>query len=270
MRRLSILAACLALLGIYMFWVEPYWIRVTHHDVKAPVSRDYKILHLTDLHTRGLGRRERRIFQIVDEEKPDAIVISGDSIIHDGTYDDVRRFYKKLSAPGGVWVTRGNWENAMSWGEMGPSGRGPGKETEAEFYRSTGVHFLNNEAAPFFEKIWIVGVDDSFRGRPDFKKATESVPSGVFRLGVFHSPEYFDQIAGAIDLVLAGHTHGGQVRLPGLPPFYCPPGCGSYVEGWYERGGSSLYVSRGVGTSILDARLFCRPEVAVFTLRPGK
>lgn len=270
MRRLALAAALVVALVAYMIWVEPYWLEVTHHELRAPVSRPYKILHLTDLHTRGLGRRERRVLSIVEREKPDAIVVSGDSIIHDGTYDAVRQFYLKLSAPGGVWVTRGNWENAMSWAEMGPLGAGPGKQTEAEFYRSAKVRFLDNEAAPFFEKIWIIGVDDSFRGKPNFKKAIETVPEGAFRFAVFHSPEYFDQVAGALDLVLAGHTHGGQVRLPGLPPLYCPPGCGTYLEGWYEKSGSSLYVSRGVGTSILDVRLFCRPEVAVITLRPGK
>ena len=75
-----------------------------------------------------------------------------------------------------------------------------------------------------------------------------------------------DRIAGKCDLALAGHTHGGQVRLPWLPPLWLPRGSGRFVEGWYEREGSQMYVCRGIGMSILPIRFFCRPELAVITV----
>ena len=76
------------------------------------------------------------------------------------------------------------------------------------------------------------------------------------------------EIAGRFDLALAGHTHGGQLVVPGLAPFWLPPGGKRYVRGWYSRNGSQLFVSRGIGTSIIPARLFARPELAIIEVHP--
>ncbi len=73
-------------------------------------------------------------------------------------------------------------------------------------------------------------------------------------------------VAGKYDLAFAGHTHGGQVRLPLVGPLWLPPGSGRFVEGWYEEAGTKMYVSRGVGTSVLPVRLLCAPEIAIFDL----
>jgi hypothetical protein len=86
---------------------------------------------------------------------------------------------------------------------------------------------------------------------------------------VAHCPASFDDLAGRCAVVFAGHTHGGQVRIPGLPALWLPSGSGRYAAGWYERNGSRLYVTRGIGAKTLPVRLFCRPEVAIFTLRAG-
>jgi predicted MPP superfamily phosphohydrolase len=116
--------------------------------------------------------------------------------------------------------------------------------------------------------VWLVGLDEVTRGKPDLPEALTGVPAAVYRIGLVHAPSYFDRVAGYADLVLAGHCHGGQIRLPGLPPLYLPAGCGKYVEGWYEKNGSRLYVTRGLGNTILDMRLFSRPEIAIFDLQP--
>ena len=78
-------------------------------------------------------------------------------------------------------------------------------------------------------------------------------------MGLIHCPITFDDIAGRCALAFAGHTHGGQVRIPGLPPLWPPAGCGRYVAGWYERNGSRLYVSRGIGAKTLPIRLWLPP-----------
>lgn len=85
-------------------------------------------------------------------------------------------------------------------------------------------------------------------------------------IGLFHSPASFDSVAGSWPLALAGHTHGGQIRLPFVKPLWLPEGSGSYVAGWYEGKGSKLYVSRGVGTAMLPLRFLCRPELALITI----
>lgn len=258
MKRLLIaLLVIVLLVAGYAFYVEPFWVVVTHHRIEAHVASPFKVMFLTDIHTRGFGRREKRILQAIHDEKPDAILIAGDTIRHDGTYAAVQELYGKLRARRGVWFTRGNWEVAQP-PEMG----------EVEFFRQTKVRWMKNSAVALRPDFWIVGVDDSYRGTPDFERAIKDVPKGVYTVAFFHSPEYFNLVAGRVDLVLAGHTHGGQVKFPLFPPAYCPPGCGPYLSGWYERGGTRLYVSRGIGTSILEVRLGSRPEIAIFTFEP--
>ncbi len=79
---------------------------------------------------------------------------------------------------------------------------------------------------------------------------------------LFHSPSAFDSAARDGDLAFAGHTHGGQVRLPFVGALWTPPGSGRFLEGWYEQGGARMLVSRGVGTSMVPVRFLCSPEVA--------
>jgi predicted MPP superfamily phosphohydrolase len=82
--------------------------------------------------------------------------------------------------------------------------------------------------------VWFIGFDDLYAGTPDLKKAFAGVPESAYKIALFHSPVYFETEAGHSDLVLAGHSHGGQVRLPFIGELYSPPFCGKFMEGWYE------------------------------------
>src|SRR5262249_18282977 len=97
--------------GIEGFVVEPNWIEVTHESLSAPIRQSLKIAHLTDLHARGLGFRERRLLKLLDQEKPDIIVITGDTVPPSGSYEAESQVLRSLHAPLGVWLVRGNWEN---------------------------------------------------------------------------------------------------------------------------------------------------------------
>ena len=77
---------------------------------------------------------------------------------------------------------------------------------------------------------------------------------------------FFDTVAGRVPLVLAGHTHGGQVRLPLIPTLWLPRGSGHFLAGWYAERGSRMYVSRGIGTSVLPIRFRCPPELSIITV----
>lgn len=247
------------LLGIalYAYFIEPIWIEVTHHELKAPIQRPLKIAHLTDLHINELGLREKRLVTLLRQELPDVILISGDSISNTANYDSVGLFLRELSAPLGVWLVRGNWEH---WR---PHRR------ELKIYADAGIHFLNNSNHQLINNIWLIGLDD-LAGSPDLESAYSGVPGDSYKIGLFHSPDYFFEHADVFDLVLAGHTHGGQIRIPMLPPLWLPPGSGPYVEGWYtaHHDKSKMYVSRGIGNSILDMRLFCRPELPIIMISP--
>lgn len=246
-------ASCLG----YAFFIEPQWIEVTHHRVQVPgLKQSLKVAHLTDLHLRSWGRREETLLRLMDEQRPDLIVITGDTSSPGATDADRYPLLSKLQAPLGVYAVRGNWE---LWAPM---------EDEEGLYRKAGIRSLMNEHQPVRDLLWLVGLDDALAGEPDVAEAFSGLPPGQPCVALMHSPALFDEAAGKCPLALAGHTHGGQVRLPGVGALWLPPGSGNYEAGWYERSGSKLYVSRGLGNSILDLRFLCRPELAILTLGP--
>jgi len=238
------------------FFIEPYRIEVAHRSLTAAIVSPLKIGLISDLHTRAFGLRERKLIRLLETENPDVILIAGDTVGRPGDYGDVVTFLRRLHAPLGVWLVRGNWENQSL------------PRDERRLYASAGVHLLLNEARPIRPDVWLLGLDDPESGtaRPD--PARGIIPAGAYTIALFHSPAYFDRIAGTVPLALAGHTHGGQVRIPYLPVFWLSRGSGRFLEGWYAERDSHLYVTRGVGTSGIRARFLCRPELSIITLHP--
>lgn len=257
--RLAVMFALIALVlaaAIDGFLIEPRWIIVSRYHVVAPLSfgGPLKIAHLSDLHTKGIGRRERRLLELLKAEQPDLIVVTGDTLHSSANYKAVHELLGQLHAPLGVWVVRGNWEN---WHPV---------KDERGFYASAGVNFLVNEARPVRGNVWMVGLDDPSSGHPHLDQALEGVQADAYTIVLLHSPAHFKHVAGRCALALAGHTHGGQVRIPFVHPFWLPRGSSDYLEGWYQQAGSKMYVSRGIGTSVLPLRFLCRPELAIVTL----
>ena len=119
--------------------------------------------------------------------------------------------------------------------------------------------------------ILIAGVDDPVTGHDSLKRAMASVSRRDLSILATHSPEIVGDLGNwDIDMVLAGHTHGGQVRLPILGAPVVPDGTRPYVEGWFDvDGGARLHVSRGLGWCGLPIRFLCRPHIDVITLRGG-
>jgi len=258
MRRFSLIVFAIAVVCVLAdgLFVEPFRIEVTHTYVEGQVAQPLKIAQLTDLHTAGLGRAEKRLLELLDEEQPDVIIITGDTLTTGFHYDRIRPLLSKLHAPLGVWLVRGNWENDRPF------------HGEREFYSQLHIHFLLNEAAPIRSDVWLAGLDDPSTGAPNLDAALSNVPQGMYTIAAFHAPAYFDKIAGRVPLVLAGHTHGGQIRIPYLPVLWLPRGSGHYLEGWYGQNGSKMYVSRGIGTSTVPIRFLCRPELTIITIGP--
>lgn len=263
MRRVLLILLAIAILAVAVdgFFIEPLRIEVTHSYVQAPIARPLKIAHLTDLHTKGLGRRERLLLELLDAEQPDVIIITGDSLTSGFSYERMRPLLSRLHAPLGVWLVRGNWENAGSI-------RTQKNFNERAYYSQIGIHFLLNESAPIRPDVWIAGLDDPSTGTPKLNAALSKIPPNVYVILAFHAPGFFDIAAGRAPLILAGHTHGGQIRVPFVPVFWKPHDSGRYLEGWYTERGSRMYVSRGIGTSWIPMRFLCRPELAMITVGP--
>lgn len=259
-RHIVLLAFAILVAGLALdaFVIEPDNIQVNHYVIQANVSSPLKIADLSDLHTRGLGRPERKVLAILAREKPDVILITGDTLADPfGKYSECMQVYRQLSAlnaPLGVWFVRGNWEDLRP------------VRHERKFYHDAGVNLLVNQNHELRPDVWLIGLDDASVGSPNPGEAMRGVPENVYKIMMFHAPAFLRVVAGHVDLVLDGHTHGGQVRIPFVKPFWLPYGSGPFLEGWYEEKGTRMYVNRGVGMSNIPARFLCRPEVAFITL----
>jgi predicted MPP superfamily phosphohydrolase len=139
-----------------------------------------------------------------------------------------------------------------------------------------GIPVLANRSVPLErqgQRIWLAGVEDVLVQRPDLAAA---LPAGTRRHGeptilLAHEPDFADYALGRqVDLILSGHTHGGQILFPFLPPLMLPDMGTKYVHGLFRLGdGMQLYVNRGIGAVNLPFRFRCPPEITAITLQPG-
>lgn len=247
--KLSLLLFPISLFG-YAVLIEPNQLESTNHQVSIGVQkRQLTIAHVTDLHTNGLGVVEHKLIAVIKEKKPDMIVITGDIATPGGTAKGYEEVLVQLKAPLGVYFVQGNWEY---WE--------PVKELKDIFHR-LGIRDLTNKTLKLNDSLWLAGLDDELAGSPDIS-ALEDIPEDKKVISIFHSPALFKEISDKIDLAFAGHTHGGQIRIPLIGPFWMPEGTSEFELGWYQRGRARMYVSRGIGNSILPIRFNCKPEVA--------
>ncbi len=263
----ALAAGCAALgllgaaVGIDAFFIEPHWLEVTHYRIASPrIARPVRIVVLADLQTDELGAYERDVLRRVLEEKPDLILLAGDYLQVDGPQrrelaETLKALLEELdfSAPLGVFAVRGNVD-----GDLGPLFRG----TEVDGVEST----RSLDLGPL--KLTCLAFEDSTRT----SLAIDRPDAEGFHLVLGHSPNF---ALGRIDadLLVAGHTHGGQVRLPGIGPLLTLSRVPRrWAAGLTELpGGARLLVSRGVGMERFEAprlRFLCRPELAVVELEP--
>lgn len=248
----------------YALGVEPRWLEVLELDLPVaglPGTLDgYRIAQVTDAHLKELGGVEEGILKAVERLDPQLVVLTGDIVDSVSRLPVLADFCAELARGGRkVVATLGNWEH---WGDV------PLVELAGTYARS-GAELLVNDARTS-EGVGIVATDDALGGMVRLKDALRRRERAGASLLLTHSPEWLDRVpsaAGRFDLALAGHTHGGQVRLGPLAAL--PPGSGRFVAGWYEVPTGRAYVSRGTGLSVLPARFTCRPELPVFTLRVG-
>lgn len=242
----------ISVIGTYSFFVEPQWLEVTHHQIQSKVELPIKIAHLTDLHFGNLFRLEKAVLTEIKKEKPDIILVTGDSYEDLNQLEEMKIFFTQLNAPLGVWGIKGNWENWVPVND------------EYFFWQKLGLNLLTNQKETVRDDIELFGYDDESSGFPDRGLANEKIDK--VRICLFHSPAFFERASVNCSLSLSGHTHGGQIKIPFWGPLWLPQGSYPYLEGWYHRGESHMYVSRGLGTSILPLRFGSRPELSFITL----
>lgn len=257
---------------VYIFLLEPIWIEVTRHEAwfkRLPVELDGLVVaHLSDLHMTNYGHRERRLLAALEKAKPGVIVMTGDFISTGSELAAVHQFLKdlqRLAPPFGLWAVLGNHDHSDTLAaDVGAMRR---------FFNEAGVSLLVNEGGRIgrgMDTLTFIGVDDPYSGHDRLWEALKGMQRTPFAILLSHSPEiFFKADLARIDLVLAGHTHGGQVRLPWFGPLWLPAGSEPYAAGWFAGNSTRMFVTRGVGTSILPIRFLCRPEVPLITLKRG-
>jgi uncharacterized protein len=265
----AVLLLSVAVILVDAVVVEPSWIETVRSieyvaglPARAP---DLTLVHISDPHIVQIGLRERRAIDLINDARPDLIVLSGDLTREGSRPADLEKFLGALRSRYGTYAVWGNhdyWDRAaITWGP--------------ETLRRSGVTLLRNGNVRLpwpGGRVVIAGVDDPVTGRDNLKEAMHGVPREDVCILISHSPEIAPSLGNwDIDLVMAGHTHGGQIRLPGIGALYVPPGTRDFVEGWFNvQGGARLHVSQGLGWSYLPVRFFCRPRIDVITLRGGR
>jgi len=253
-------------------------IKCEHWDLFYPnlptVLEGKTICQLSDLHLETLRISSEHINQVVMAQKPDLIVITGDIISTRTDLDKLDSYLGKFTATYGKFVVMGNNDYSHLSHTL--------FKRYLQQLHSLGWTPLLNDAAFLPDlNLWLIGVDDPATMHDDVDQAYQKVllnlaspPPSIqpFRLVLAHSTDCLDDVAkNGADLLLAGHTHGGQIRLPGLQPLITNTYLGDlgYYEGYYVISGVPLYINRGLGESVIPFRFHVPPEVAFFTLHRG-
>ncbi len=274
-KRLRVsLGAIIFLLGVLVFWaflIEPNRLVVGQQTIQIdnwpqPLN-GLRIAVLADIHAGAPfidQRKLRLIVQRTNELHPDLIVILGDYMTGNGW---VRRtmepeafgpILKDLNAPLGVYSVLGNHD----WWYNGRKVR-----TALE---QNGIKVLENEVAQLNARgtsLWLVGLADLWTRAQNVEETINKVPEGVAVIALTHNPDIFPQVPQRVPLLLAGHTHGGQVRLPWIGSVVHSSRVGErYEVGHVFENSHHLFVTTGIGTSILPVRFGVPPEIVLLTV----
>jgi predicted MPP superfamily phosphohydrolase len=274
--RVRRLAGAAALIGagglLYAREVEPRRLEVVRLELTLPrlaaTFDGYRIVQIGDLHLDDWSKPERldRTAEMVNEERPDLVVVTGDFASYSARRLDTGRLVgalRRLSAPDGVLAILGNHDYLTD------------AKLIRQCIREAGLTELINEVVTLERggsELHVAGIDDVMEGRSRLDLVLGELPESGAAVLLAHEPDFADVAAatGRFDLQLSGHSHGGQVRVPLLGRAVLPPFSQRYTRGLHRVGGMLVYTNRGLGTVHARLRFGCRPEITALTLRsPG-
>jgi predicted MPP superfamily phosphohydrolase len=210
----------------------------------------------------------RATVPLVNGLRPDLIALTGDFVSVPLIGDDPKaalaaqpcaQILREMTAPHGLWAVMGNHDFNTD------------QEQVTRALRAEGIKVLRNQSEAIERegaRFWLAGVNDVLSRTADLTETLSVVPASEAVVLLAHEPDFADEASRfAIDLQLSGHSHGGQVRIPLLPPLYLPPLAKKYVLGTYQVGPLPLYTNAGIGTIGVPVRLNCPPEITLITLK---
>lgn len=258
------LAAGFGFMLLDAFWIEKYFIETNsfHLGKASDETYDLKIVQLSDLHLQSLNRQLKQLAKNINALNPDLILITGDSVDTKTKVPVLHQFLSLIRQDIRKFAITGNWEY---WGHVD-------LDELRSTYAANNCELLINNSRQLNIKnktVSVTGLDDYVGGKADIDVALKEFTLADYHLILNHCPEYSNTIAEKLkskityDVILSGHTHGGQINLFGFVPFK-PQGSGNYLKGWYQD--VKMYVSKGIGTSIFPVRFMAKAEIAVFKL----
>ncbi len=266
-------------LALYSSCLERHWIDVCHSVISLhglpEAFEGMRVAQLSDIHMNEFTEPVflRHAIDLINQAQPDMVVLTGDFVSF-----GISSMQHAVEA---AWqcanILRGIQCKPL-YAVLGNHDLQVGEEEVTAALMANDVTVLTNTYLPIERggsRIWLTGTDDPVYGRPnldlavpDFIRKASNEPAVM----LCHAPDYVEDIlahpAGrAIDLMLSGHTHGGQVRMPLIGPLWLPVLGRKYIEGLFKIGNLQLYVNRGLGTMMLPFRFNCPPEITLITLR---
>ncbi len=270
-RRRFLLAAGAGALGLgaYGFGVEPRWPRLERPQFVLPnlpkAFDGFKLLHLSDLHRSNVVSQAYVVRHLKQGARlgADIAVLTGDYVTGKAGYiHSIAPAIQRLAQALPTYAVLGNHDH---W---------TGAVTIESKLRECGVVVLDNTAVRIErggEFFWLLGMDDLMVGADDLGAALRAADAPGVRVLITHNPDSIEEVAAmGVDLMLCGHTHGGQVALPFIGPLIVPSDYGRrFAAGAFRVGRTQLYVNRGLGLIPPPVRFGVPPEVALITLRSG-
>ena len=266
----------LALLGMWAFWLEPrsLHLRTERLDLPGwPKENDgLRVALLADVHTGSPWNDAAKLKEIVrrtNAAEPQLVLLLGDYVVH-GVFggrrvspEEIGSLLGDLRAPLGVYAVLGNHDYAMN----GPRIRGALRRSGITVLEDESIRLGGGSGLGAGVPFWITGVSDFLRAPHDVRGALKQVADDAPVLLFTHNPDLFPEVPPRVALTLAGHTHGGQVRLPLLGRPVVPSLYGQrYAAGHVLEEKRHLYVATGLGTSIIPVRFLVPPEIVVLEL----
>ena len=270
----------IALVIAYGFLIEPKLITVKEHKITVNNLPDnfngFKIVHISDLHYGRMFDEDRlkKLVNSINEQKPDIVVLTGDLIDKDTnmTIDEANKIsaeLNKINSTSGKYAISGN--NDLKFDEW------------TNIITNGGFIDLNNTYDTIYkdgyQNIFIAGastlqdkqsINDKVKTSIDYLNSFDK-NGPVYKILLLHEPDVIDDInINPFDLILAGHSHAGQVRLPFIGAIYLTDGAKKYYESYYKLKNSDLYISNGLGVSDFNFRLFNTPSYNLYRIVKNK
>jgi uncharacterized protein len=249
---------------------------VSRHQVKlAHLEQPVKIAHLTDLHFAAAHKQNHLEAWVKAAllEKPDLVLLTGDLVHGDvfgklGTNAQVtlEQLGKSLApltqAPLGAYAVLGNHDYALRWSGISSMA------SLQQSLENNGIEVLTNQSKQLRPDLFVAGIDDLWLGNPDLEQALRGIPNNRTTLLMSHNPDVLPTVPASVGLMLSGHTHGGQVRLPFFGALASVTEFGERYQQGFIQEQALGFVSRGLGCGTLPIRLFCPAELVLLECLP--